>query len=101
MAVTRLWPVAEAAQADYETLRAAVVAGTPMANAVAARFVTGGLLSLIRRPVAEPVFSARILGAPRPPWTPYADPRLEALVGAYQLVLTVVPSGHRYKETGS
>jgi hypothetical protein len=33
------------------------------------------------------VFSAVLVGAPRPPWTPYADPREDALVEVYELLL--------------
>ena len=81
------WPPAEAAQADYEALRAAVVAGAPVADATALRFSRGGMVALIARPVAEPVFVAVVLGAPRPPWTPHADPRLDALAAGYGLLL--------------
>ena len=50
-----LWPPGEAAQADYEALRAAALAGTPLADSAAARFANGGLAALIARPPAEPV----------------------------------------------
>lgn len=83
-----LWPVAEAAQADYEALRAAVMAGTTPAGPTASRFEAEGLWGLIRRPVAEAVYSARLYGAARPPWTPYSDPRLDALGDAYLLVIS-------------
>ncbi len=82
----RLWPVGEAAQADYEMLRAAVLAGTPLANAEAARFERGGLWALIRRPTSPPVFVASVLGARRPAWSPHVDPRLEALAACYELL---------------
>jgi hypothetical protein len=85
--VRRLWPVAEAAQADYERLRAAVLAGATPLDAAAARFERDGMWGLIRRPQAEAVFAARLHGSVRPAWTPYGDPRLDALVDAYQLVL--------------
>ena len=83
------WPPAEAAQADYEALRAAVLAGTPLADA---------------KPLASPgrawsgCWTARCpsrrcwsacLGAGRPPWTPQADPRLDALAAGYALLLDV------------
>ena len=98
--MSRLWPVGEAAQADYEGLRAAVLAGAPPASPEAVRFARAGLWGLIRRPAAEPVFVARLLGAGRPPWTPYEDPRLAALTSAYELVLQ--PSVRaRGEETGS
>lgn len=82
-----LWPPAEAAQADYEALRAAVVAGTPLADAAAARFAHGGLVALIARPAAEPVFVAVLHGAARHPWTAHSDPRLDALSAGFQLLL--------------
>jgi hypothetical protein len=85
--VRRLWPVAEAAQADYEQLRAAVLAGTTPLGAAAARFERHGMWGLIRRPAAEAVFVARLYGGARPPWTPYSDPRLDALADAYLLVM--------------
>lgn len=85
------WPPAEPAQADYESLRAAVLAGAPRADAAALRFARGGLAALIARPVAEPVFVGVVLGAPRPAWTPHADPRLEALAAGYGLVLADAP----------
>ena len=63
------WPPGEAAQADYEMLRGCVLAG------------------LIAWPAAEPDFRAELAGAARPPWTPGADPREQALAAAYQFLL--------------
>ncbi|HET7518767.1 MAG TPA: hypothetical protein VFN05_13980 [Actinomycetes bacterium] len=83
-----LWPVGEAAQADYETLRAAVLAGTPLLGAAAARFERCGLAGLITHPTAEPTFTATLRGAHRPAWSPHADPRVDALAAGYQLILT-------------
>lgn len=85
----RFWPPAEAAQADYEALRAAVLAGTPLLGSPAGRFARGGLAALIAHPIAEPGFVAIVHGAARPAWTPYADPRLDALAAGYGLVLEV------------
>jgi len=86
--VTRFWPVGEAAQSDYETLRAAVLAGVPLCGPVAARFARAGVWGLIRRPAAEPVFLGGLVGARRPAWSPHADPRLDALGEGYQFILT-------------
>lgn len=83
------WPPAEGAQADYEALRSAVLAGTTPVGPAAVRFLRGGLVSLIRRPSAEPVFVASLRGADRPAWSPHVDPRLEALAASYRLVLSV------------
>ena len=45
--------------------------------------VEQGLPGLIAWPSSEPVFDATLVGAERPAWTPHADPRIEALAGAY------------------
>ena len=63
------WPVVEAAQADYEALREAALAG------------------LVVRPTSTPVFTASMSGALRPRWTPYGDSRQEALAAGYALLL--------------
>src|SRR5919202_2619809 len=52
-AVRAFWPPAEGAQADYETLRSAVLAGTIPVSPAGARFSRHGLVGLIRRPTAE------------------------------------------------
>jgi hypothetical protein len=84
----RFWPVGEAAQADYEALRAHVLAtGTAPDSLMAARFARRGLPGLIAWPSAEPVFDATLLGAARPPWAPHDDPRLDALASAFALLL--------------
>jgi hypothetical protein len=82
------WPPGEAAQADYEMLRAHVLehAGLP-AGLAAARFARRGLAGLIAWPAAEPDFRAELAGAARPPWTPRADPREQALAAGYQFLL--------------
>jgi hypothetical protein len=82
------WPAAEAAQADYEMLRAHVLehGGLP-AGLAAARFGRRGLAGLIAWPAAEPDFRAELAGALRPPWTPRADPREQALAAGYQFLL--------------
>ena len=86
--MSRFWPVAESAQADYEGLRAAVLAtGALPVGVAAARFSRRGLAGLIAWPAAEPVFTAGLRGAARPAWSPYADPRLDALAAAYRLLL--------------
>ena len=70
----RFWPVGEAAQADYETLREAVLAGQPLQSVTGARFARRGLAGLIAWPVAEPVYTAILVGAERAPWTPLRIP---------------------------
>lgn len=86
--MSRLWPVGEAAQADYEQLRAAMLAGLAPVGPAASRFETEGMWGLIRRPASAAAFTARLHGARRPAWTPYVDPRLEALADAYNLLLS-------------
>lgn len=82
------WPAAEAAQVDYETLRASALSGIPFLGLAGGRFERRGLAGLVEWPVAEPVFSARLFGGVRPPWTPQVDPRLDALAAGYSLVLS-------------
>ena len=84
----RFWPAGEAAQADYESLRAhALATDAPPDSLAAARFDRRGVAGLIAWPSAEPVFDAALLGAHRPPWTPHDDPRLDALADAFALLL--------------
>jgi hypothetical protein len=84
----RFWPAGEAAQADYEVLRANVLAtGAPPDSLAAARFARRGLPGLIAWPSTEPIFAATLLSAARPPWTPHADPRLDALAAGFALLL--------------
>ena len=85
----RFWPVGESAQADYETLREAVLQGRPLQSLSAARFVRRGLAGLIAWPNAEPVYVPTVQGARRAPWTPHADPRLDALATGYELILSL------------
>jgi hypothetical protein len=80
--------VGEAAQADYESLRAHVLAvGDLPDSLVAARFARRGLAGLIAWPGAEPVFRAEMVGGTRPPWSPHADPRLDALGDVFALLV--------------
>ena len=85
----RFWPIGESAQADYETLREAVLQGQSLQSLAAARFVRRGLAGLIAWPGAEPVYVATVKGAIRAPWTPHADPRLDALAAGYELILSL------------
>lgn len=83
------WPVAEAAQADYEILRQTVLSGGQVLSIPGARFERRGLAGLIAWPEAEPVFNARLAGATRPAWTPHVDPRVEALAAGYEFLLAL------------
>lgn len=83
-----LWPVAEAAQADYESLRRSVLAGAPWrGDVLARRFERSGLAGLIRAPAAEPAYLAELVGALRPAWSGRDDPRLDVLRDAYAFLL--------------
>ncbi len=88
MSARSFWPPAEAAQVDYETLRAHVLErGRLPEGLAAARFARRGLGGLIAWPAAEPVFVAELLTAVRPAWTPHDDPRVAALAAGYQFLL--------------
>ena len=87
------WPPAEAAQADYEMLRAHLLEHGRLPDGLAAaRFARRGLAGLIAWPAAEPDFRAQLCAAARPPWTPHADPRREALAAGYQFLLEAAVS---------
>jgi len=87
------WPVGESAQADYETLRRAVLGdGQVPSSLAAAKFTRRGLAGLIHWPTAEPVYSASLVGAPRPAWSPHTDPRLDALASGFAVLLDVARS---------
>lgn len=81
------WPAAEAAQADYEALRQAALAGDETLSIAAGRFERRGLAGLIAWPNTEAVFAASVVGATRPPWTPHNDPRLDALASGFEFLL--------------
>jgi hypothetical protein len=84
------WPPCEAAQVDYEALRAHVLEyGGLSAGLASARFSRRGLAGLIAWPAAEPVFVAELVGAQRPAWTPHLDPRVTALAAGYQFLLDI------------
>lgn len=94
MSTRSFWPPVEAAQVDYETLRAHVCehSGLPEGLA-AARFARRGLAGLIAWPSAEPVFVADLLAAARPAWTPHEDPRVAALAAGYEFLLDAAARG--------
>lgn len=84
------FPIGEGSQADYESLRSAVLAGAPLLGPLTARFERGGLPALIGAPSAQSMtcFAVELMGATRPAWSPYADPRVEALAESYGLLLS-------------
>jgi len=85
---SRFWPVAEPAQADYERLRALVLAGERCSELLAARrFERRGLAGLISWPDAEPDYLGSLIGACRPAWCGSDDPRELQLRDAYGFLL--------------
>lgn len=84
--MSRLWPIGEPAQGDYENLRAAALGGTVLLDVAGRRFQRHGLFGLICRPSAPAMFTAELFGARRQPWTPYSDARLDALGDAFELI---------------
>ena len=94
MSARSFWPAVEAAQIDYETLRAHVLEHDRLPDDLAAaRFARRGLAGLITWPVSDPVFAAELRGASRPAWCPHADPRVDALAAGYQFLLDIAMSG--------
>jgi hypothetical protein len=87
----RFWPATDRAQLDYERLREMALAGTRPIGPQANRFQHGGLVALIRRPSsAAPHPIATLVEVPRLRWSPYVDPRLDALADAYALLEAAV-----------
>ena len=95
------WPVGEAAQADYETLRGQVLgAGALPESLPAARFARRGLAGLIACPAAETCFDAGLIGAARPRWSPQDDPRLDALAAGFAALLAADGAGTDLSQEG-
>ena len=96
MSTRSFWPPAEAAQSDYETLRAHLLSyGMLPDDLAAARFARRGLAGLITWPVSEPVFAGELIGAPRAAWSPHADERISALAAGFQFLLDAAAVQHR------
>jgi hypothetical protein len=81
------WPVGEAAQADYEQLRSLTLAGVPALGIASRRFERYGLWGLIASPQAAPAYAASVVGAERPGWSPYEDPRAIALADGFHIIV--------------
>lgn len=94
------WPVGEAAQADYEQLRVFAVAGVPALGETARRFERYGLWGLIASPQAAPAYVASYVGAQRPAWSPYQDPRELALGDGFQIIVAASAATLREEQTG-
>jgi hypothetical protein len=78
----------EPSQAEYEILRTQVLEhGLMPSSPAAARFARRGLAGLIAWPAGEVAFRAVLVGARRPAWSPYADPRLQVLADTFALLL--------------
>lgn len=88
MSTRSFWPPLEAAQTDYEALRAYVLIHHVLpTDLAAARFTRRGLAGLIAWPVSEAVFTVELIGAARPAWSPHVDDRVTALATGYQFLL--------------
>lgn len=86
-----LWPVTDRIQAEYESLRALALADADLCGPSAVRFARQGLAGLITWRRIESPFSVSLVGGERPPWTPYADPRLDTLAELYEFLLGICP----------
>ncbi|MGI8712742.1 MAG: hypothetical protein ACR2NR_06065 [Solirubrobacteraceae bacterium] len=90
--MSRLWPVAEPAQADYEQLRAIALAGGALDDLLCARrFARRGLAGLISWPQAEPAYLGSLIGATRPPWSGSEDPREAQLAEVFTFLFSEQP----------
>jgi hypothetical protein len=90
----QFWPAIDPVQLEYERLREMALAGLRLVGPEAERFQHGGLLALVRRPSSARIgLFASLVEVPRPRWSPYVDPRLDALADAYALLGAVVREG--------
>lgn len=87
----RFWPAGDAAQAEYELLRAATLAGERPETLAAARFARRGLTGLIASSWSQPIYLGVLVGAERPAWCGASDPRETALSATYELLLASDP----------
>jgi hypothetical protein len=94
------WPVGEAAQADYEQLRSLALAAVPALGIASRRFERYGLWGLIASPQAAPAYVASVVGAERPAWSPYEDPRATALADGYQIIVAAPAAAPGEEQTG-
>jgi hypothetical protein len=95
----RFWPAIDPVQLEYERLREMALAETRFIGPEAERFQHGGLVALIRRPGSSGFrLIATLVEVPRPRWSPYSDPRLDALADAYALLKAVVRDADQSKE---
>ncbi len=99
--MTRLWPISEPAQADYEQLRAIVLAGeSPGELLVARRFARRGLAGLISWPAAEPAYLGSVIGPAQPAWCGCEDPREQQLCDTYGFLLAREADDHALRAVG-
>jgi hypothetical protein len=92
----RFWPASDPVQLEYERLREMALAGTRFIGPEAERFQHGGVVALIKRPGSTiSRLTATLVEVPRPRWSPYVDPRLDALADAYALLGAVLRDAHQ------
>jgi len=88
----RFWPAIDPAQLDYERLREMAGGNAPGRTRRRSASKRGGLMALIKKPTSSALpLIARLVEVPRPRWSPYVDPRLEALADAYALLAAAAP----------
>jgi hypothetical protein len=98
---SRFWPISESAQADYEQLRAIVLAGGELGEILAVRrFARRGLAGLISWPSAEPAYLGSVIGAHRPAWCGCEDPREQQLRDTYAFLLDSPVLGDALRAVG-
>lgn len=91
--MSRFWPVREAAPLDYERLRRQILQADSQLDLSLARFSRLGLAGLITAPAETTPMLATLVGAARPRWSGFDDPRLQTLAEIFGC-LTGAGSGH-------
>lgn len=81
------WSRTEPARTAYERLRDQVLLSKNIEPDHVDGFCELGLAGLLLGSTRQTCWQATLQGARRPPWTPYQDPRQQALVDAFVFVL--------------
>ena len=96
------WPPVEAAQVDYETLRAQVLEPCRAARGSGRGPVRPPRPGRVDRVAGGRAgVRRRTLGAARPAWTPHDDPRVAALAAGYQFLLDAAARVDSVAATGT
>ncbi len=93
--MSRFWPIREAAQSDYERLRRQCLHADDQLDLSLVRFSRLGLAGLIMAPAATSPMLATLVGAARPRWSGFDDPRRQTLAEVFDWLTHAELGGSR------